>query len=119
MSARNYIMTRAFEMVSLRSDMRADTAMERGAALALKGQLIDARREIAGLQRQVLVASDPLGWRDCRRPGGGYRCGSSCGSGWAWRQGRDGHCGDGSSWFQSCWWHQVCRCSRLGRDVRN
>ncbi|KAL1485846.1 hypothetical protein MTO96_031721 [Rhipicephalus appendiculatus] len=34
-SARNYIMTRVFELVSLCSDMRADTATERGAALAL------------------------------------------------------------------------------------
>ncbi|KAL1475594.1 hypothetical protein MTO96_037179 [Rhipicephalus appendiculatus] len=40
--------------------MRADAATERGAALALQGQLVDARREIAGLQRQVLVAERPL-----------------------------------------------------------
>ncbi|KAL1487001.1 hypothetical protein MTO96_046713 [Rhipicephalus appendiculatus] len=43
-SARNYIMTRLFELVSLCSDMRADAATERGAALALQGQLVDARR---------------------------------------------------------------------------
>ncbi|KAL1476361.1 hypothetical protein MTO96_036558 [Rhipicephalus appendiculatus] len=36
-SARNYIMTRVFELVSLCSDMRADAATERGAALALQG----------------------------------------------------------------------------------
>ncbi|KAL1477820.1 hypothetical protein MTO96_035451 [Rhipicephalus appendiculatus] len=58
-SARNYIMTRVFELVSLCSDMREDAATERGAALALQGQLVDARREIAGLQRQVLVAERP------------------------------------------------------------
>ncbi|KAH8035937.1 hypothetical protein HPB51_013478 [Rhipicephalus microplus] len=45
-----------FEMINLFSDMRADTDTERGVALTLRGQLIDARREIAGLQRQVLVA---------------------------------------------------------------
>ncbi|KAL1467491.1 hypothetical protein MTO96_042143 [Rhipicephalus appendiculatus] len=54
-SARNYIMTRVFELVSLCSDMRADAATERGAALALQGQLVDARREIAGLQRQITL----------------------------------------------------------------
>ncbi|KAL1454689.1 hypothetical protein MTO96_043714 [Rhipicephalus appendiculatus] len=59
-SARNYIMTRVFELVSLCSDMRADAATERGAALALQGQLVDARLEIAGLQRQVFVAERPL-----------------------------------------------------------
>ncbi|KAH7985449.1 hypothetical protein HPB51_026824 [Rhipicephalus microplus] len=58
-SARNYIMSRVFELVNLCSDMRADAATERGAALALQGQLVDARREIAGLQRQVLVAERP------------------------------------------------------------
>ncbi|KAH7987816.1 hypothetical protein HPB51_026527 [Rhipicephalus microplus] len=58
-SARNYIMSRVFELMNLCSDMRADVAMERGAALALQGQLVDARREIAGLQRQVLVAERP------------------------------------------------------------
>ncbi|KAH8036385.1 hypothetical protein HPB51_000167 [Rhipicephalus microplus] len=58
-SARNYIMSRVFELVNLCSDMRADAATERGAALALQGQLVDARREIAGLQRQALVAERP------------------------------------------------------------
>lgn len=59
-SARNYILTRVFELVALCSDLRADAAVERGAALALRGQLVEARREIAGLQRQVLVAERPL-----------------------------------------------------------
>ncbi|KAL3203836.1 hypothetical protein MRX96_041678 [Rhipicephalus microplus] len=58
-SARNYIMSRVFELVNLCSDVRADAATERGAALALQGQLVDARREIAGLQRQALVAERP------------------------------------------------------------
>ncbi|KAL3203828.1 hypothetical protein MRX96_041671 [Rhipicephalus microplus] len=58
-SARNYIMSRVFELVNLCSDMRADAAAERGAALALQGQLVDARREIAGLRRQALVAERP------------------------------------------------------------
>ncbi|KAL3203841.1 hypothetical protein MRX96_041683 [Rhipicephalus microplus] len=47
------------QLVNLCSDMRADAATERGAALALQGQLVDARREIAGLKRQVLVAERP------------------------------------------------------------
>ncbi|KAH8021082.1 hypothetical protein HPB51_012366 [Rhipicephalus microplus] len=58
-SARNYIMPQVFEMVNLCSDMQADAATERGAALALRGQLIEARREIAGLKRQVMVAERP------------------------------------------------------------
>ncbi|KAL3221558.1 hypothetical protein MRX96_005050 [Rhipicephalus microplus] len=58
-SARNYIMSRVFELVNLCSDMRVDATAERGAALALQGQLVDARREIAGLQRQALVAQRP------------------------------------------------------------
>ncbi|KAH6920328.1 hypothetical protein HPB50_028686 [Hyalomma asiaticum] len=61
-SARNYIMSRVFELVNLCSDMRADAATERGAALALQGQLAEARREVAGLQRRVLVAErTPVG----------------------------------------------------------
>ncbi|KAH7963846.1 hypothetical protein HPB52_023719 [Rhipicephalus sanguineus] len=47
-------------LVGLCSDLRADAAVERGAALALQGQLVEARREIAGLQRQALVAERPL-----------------------------------------------------------
>ncbi|KAL1467489.1 hypothetical protein MTO96_042141 [Rhipicephalus appendiculatus] len=58
-SCRNYIMTRVFELVSLCSDLRADAASERGAAIALQCQLVEARREIAGLQRRVLVAETP------------------------------------------------------------
>ncbi|KAH7962428.1 hypothetical protein HPB52_016029 [Rhipicephalus sanguineus] len=54
-SARNFLMSRVFELVSLCSDLRADGATERGGALALQGQLIEVRREIAGLQRQVMV----------------------------------------------------------------
>ncbi|KAL1479624.1 hypothetical protein MTO96_051705 [Rhipicephalus appendiculatus] len=62
---------RVFELVSLCSDMRADAATERGAALALQGQLVDARREIAGRQRQVLVAERLPGRRRPGRPGSG------------------------------------------------
>ncbi|KAH7962429.1 hypothetical protein HPB52_016030 [Rhipicephalus sanguineus] len=58
--ARNYVMTKVLELVNLCSDMRADTAMKCGAALALQGQLVDAHREIASLQRQVFVAERPL-----------------------------------------------------------
>ncbi|KAH7987086.1 hypothetical protein HPB52_024531 [Rhipicephalus sanguineus] len=57
---RNFILTRVFELVGLCSDLRADAAVERGTALALQGQLVEARREIAGLQRQALVAERPL-----------------------------------------------------------
>ncbi|KAH7963917.1 hypothetical protein HPB52_023790 [Rhipicephalus sanguineus] len=55
-SARIYILTGVFELVGLCSDLRADAASERGAATALQGQLVEARREIAGLQRRVIVA---------------------------------------------------------------
>ncbi|KAH6941182.1 hypothetical protein HPB50_014601 [Hyalomma asiaticum] len=55
-SARNFIMSRVFELINLCSDMRADAATERGAALALQGQLAESRREVAGLQRRVLGA---------------------------------------------------------------
>ncbi|KAH8037682.1 hypothetical protein HPB51_015727 [Rhipicephalus microplus] len=54
-----YITTRVFEMVNLCSDMRADVATEPGAPLALRGKLIDARREIASLQIQVLAVERP------------------------------------------------------------
>ncbi|KAH7963914.1 hypothetical protein HPB52_023787 [Rhipicephalus sanguineus] len=56
-SVRNFILTRVFELVGLCSDLRADAAVERGAALALQGQLVEARREIAGQQRQALEGS--------------------------------------------------------------
>ncbi|KAH7961028.1 hypothetical protein HPB52_001213 [Rhipicephalus sanguineus] len=59
-SARNFILTCVFELVGLCSDLRADAAVERGAALALQGQLAEARREIACLQRHALVAERPL-----------------------------------------------------------
>ncbi|KAH7933746.1 hypothetical protein HPB49_016700 [Dermacentor silvarum] len=49
-------MARAFEMVAFCSDLRAEAATERGAALALQSQLVEARREVAALQRRAIVA---------------------------------------------------------------
>ncbi|KAH7963850.1 hypothetical protein HPB52_023723 [Rhipicephalus sanguineus] len=50
-SARNYIMSRVFELVNSYADLRAEASLERGAAVALRGQLIETRREMAELQR--------------------------------------------------------------------
>ncbi|KAL3198221.1 hypothetical protein MRX96_044494 [Rhipicephalus microplus] len=112
LSARNYIMSRVFELVNLCSDMRADAATERGAALALQGQLVDARREIAGLQRQVLVAERPPSWRHPGRPGGGSRSWSRarCACCWAWRPGGDGH----DAYWSGC--SGCSLCSKLRRS---
>ncbi|KAL3249906.1 hypothetical protein MRX96_055774 [Rhipicephalus microplus] len=117
-SARNYIMSRVFELVNLCSDMRADAATERGAALALQGQLVDARREIAGLQRQVLVAERPPGWRHPRRPGGGSRSWSCacCACCWAWRPGGDGR---HAYWSGCSWWSELRRSGPGGRAGRH
>ncbi|KAH7933568.1 hypothetical protein HPB49_014023 [Dermacentor silvarum] len=54
--ARKFLMARAFEMVAFCSDLRAEAATERGAALALQSQLVEARREVAALQRRAIVA---------------------------------------------------------------
>ncbi|KAH6941525.1 hypothetical protein HPB50_019256 [Hyalomma asiaticum] len=59
-SARNFVMSRVFELVAFCGDLRADAASERGAALALQGQLVETRRETAALQRRVHEAESGL-----------------------------------------------------------
>lgn len=54
--ARNLIISWVLELVTLCSNMRADAAAERRVTQVLQGQLVDARREIAGLQRRALAA---------------------------------------------------------------
>ncbi|KAH6920781.1 hypothetical protein HPB50_028232 [Hyalomma asiaticum] len=64
-------MSRVFELVNLWSDLRADAATERDAATALQGQLVEARREIAELQRRAWLWSSPSSGRSSvaeRRP---------------------------------------------------
>ncbi|XP_065302954.1 uncharacterized protein [Dermacentor albipictus] len=51
--ARKFIMSKIFELVEYCSDLRADAATERGAALALQGQLVDARRENSALRAKL------------------------------------------------------------------
>ncbi|KAH7933456.1 hypothetical protein HPB49_012602 [Dermacentor silvarum] len=58
--ARKFLMARVFEMVAFCSDLRAEAATERGAALALQSQLVEARREVATLQRRAVVAEGRL-----------------------------------------------------------
>lgn len=60
-SARNFIMSRVFELVASCADLSAEAASERGAALALRGQLIEARREMAAMQRTDPGASSGSG----------------------------------------------------------
>ncbi|KAL1475715.1 hypothetical protein MTO96_037085 [Rhipicephalus appendiculatus] len=57
-------MSRVFEIVQLRSDLRADAASDRGAVLALKDQLVESRRETAALHRRALLAET----RSCLLP---------------------------------------------------
>ncbi|XP_065302952.1 uncharacterized protein [Dermacentor albipictus] len=63
--ARTFFLTRLFEMVGIcaefKTELRAETATERGAALALRGQLNEARREAAELQRRLAVMEAGLG----------------------------------------------------------
>ncbi|KAH6941179.1 hypothetical protein HPB50_014598 [Hyalomma asiaticum] len=58
--ARNFVMSRVFELAAFSSDLREDAASERGAALALQGQLVETRREMAALQRRVHEAESGL-----------------------------------------------------------
>lgn len=51
--APRFIMSKVFEMVAFCSDLRADAATERGATLALQGQIADVRRENAALQKRL------------------------------------------------------------------
>ncbi|KAL3243023.1 hypothetical protein MRX96_020700 [Rhipicephalus microplus] len=48
--ARNFVMSRLFQLAAFCGDLRAEAAMERSAAAALRGQLIEARQEMATLQ---------------------------------------------------------------------
>ncbi|KAH7985032.1 hypothetical protein HPB49_026639 [Dermacentor silvarum] len=59
-NARKLLMARVFEKVAF---LRAEVATERGAAFALQGRLVEARREVAALQRCVIIAEGRLdGW---------------------------------------------------------
>ncbi|KAH7963062.1 hypothetical protein HPB52_019460 [Rhipicephalus sanguineus] len=49
-------MARVFELVQLCSDLRADAACERGAVMALQGQLLETRREAADMHRRAVLA---------------------------------------------------------------
>ncbi|KAH7963880.1 hypothetical protein HPB52_023753 [Rhipicephalus sanguineus] len=55
-NARHFIMARVFELVKLCSDLRVDAASERGAVLALQGQLVETRREVAEFHRRAILA---------------------------------------------------------------
>ncbi|KAH8036390.1 hypothetical protein HPB51_000172 [Rhipicephalus microplus] len=54
--ARNFVMSRYFERGAFCGDSRAEAAMERGAAAALRGQLIETRQEMATLQASGMGA---------------------------------------------------------------
>ncbi|KAH7986112.1 hypothetical protein HPB51_026710 [Rhipicephalus microplus] len=56
---RNYFLGRFFELARLCSDLRADVAAERAVVSSLQGQLVEARRETATMQRRVAVAESP------------------------------------------------------------
>ncbi|KAL1474085.1 hypothetical protein MTO96_038252 [Rhipicephalus appendiculatus] len=49
-------MSRLFELVAFCGDLRAKAASEKGAAVALQGQLVETRREMAALQTRSLDA---------------------------------------------------------------
>ncbi|KAL3243056.1 hypothetical protein MRX96_020731 [Rhipicephalus microplus] len=55
--ARNIVMSRLFELAAFCGDLRAEAAMERGAAVALRGQLIKTRQEMATLQAVEVLLS--------------------------------------------------------------
>ncbi|KAH7963924.1 hypothetical protein HPB52_023797 [Rhipicephalus sanguineus] len=55
-NARHFIMARVFELVKLCSDLRVDAASERGAVMALQGQLVETRREVAEFHRRAILA---------------------------------------------------------------
>ncbi|KAL1468101.1 hypothetical protein MTO96_041697 [Rhipicephalus appendiculatus] len=52
--ARNFVMSRLFELVAFCGDLRAEAASEKGAGMALQGQLVETRREMAALQTRSL-----------------------------------------------------------------
>ncbi|XP_070385005.1 uncharacterized protein [Dermacentor albipictus] len=59
-AARGFIAGRLYEIVRMYSDLRSDVLVERGAAGALRGELVEARREVAALQRRAIVAEGRL-----------------------------------------------------------
>ncbi|KAL3243071.1 hypothetical protein MRX96_020745 [Rhipicephalus microplus] len=48
--AHNFVMSRLFKLAAFCGDLRVEAAMERGAAVALQGQLVETRQEMASLQ---------------------------------------------------------------------
>ncbi|XP_065298346.1 uncharacterized protein [Dermacentor albipictus] len=70
-AARSFIATRPNEIVHLFSDLRSDGSLERGAAVALRGELVEARREVAALQRRAIVAEGRLDGSIVMAPGPG------------------------------------------------
>ncbi|XP_070385001.1 uncharacterized protein [Dermacentor albipictus] len=70
-AARAFITTRLGEIVRLYSDLRSDVSAERGAAVALRGELVEARREVAALQRRAIVAEGRLDGSIVMAPGPG------------------------------------------------
>ncbi|KAH7964377.1 hypothetical protein HPB51_027386 [Rhipicephalus microplus] len=69
-SPRNFVMSRLFELAAFCGDLRAEAAMERGAAAAIRGQLIETRQEMEMLQASGMGAgrggalADPAGSGD-------------------------------------------------------
>ncbi|KAL1476517.1 hypothetical protein MTO96_036442 [Rhipicephalus appendiculatus] len=55
--ARNFVMSRLFELLAFCGDLKAEAASEKGAAVALQGQLVQTRREVAALQTRSLEAA--------------------------------------------------------------
>ncbi|XP_070384956.1 uncharacterized protein [Dermacentor albipictus] len=70
-AARSFIATRLYEIVRLFSDLRSDASMERGAAVALRDEFVEARREVAALQRRAIVAEGRLEGSIVLAPGQG------------------------------------------------
>ncbi|XP_070386678.1 uncharacterized protein [Dermacentor albipictus] len=70
-AARHFIVGYLSEIVQMYSDLRSDMSEERGAAVALRGELIEARRELAALQRRVIVAEGRLDGSIVTAPGPG------------------------------------------------
>ncbi|KAH7963997.1 hypothetical protein HPB51_027767 [Rhipicephalus microplus] len=76
-TCRNYILGRVFELARLCSDLRADAAAERAVVSSLQGQLVEARRETATMQRRVAVAERPAVVDVLSGEPGAFRSGAS------------------------------------------
>ncbi|KAL3227356.1 hypothetical protein MRX96_048778 [Rhipicephalus microplus] len=76
-TCRNYILGRVFELARLCSDLRADAAAERAVVSSLQGQLVEARRETASMQRRVAVAERPAVGDVLSGVPGAFRSGAS------------------------------------------